>query len=131
MGAIWSSEKPSSSAPDDLEQPPHPPTQSNYPRYYGEAVPPVCSDRLEDLYDELYEKLYYVQHTNQEDYIVAFHACEKDNLRVEPEEWFILAERIPRVYEYLAHRSANTNINTIDVNVDVDTPIDLHPRIVK
>ncbi|KAJ5886351.1 uncharacterized protein N7473_009025 [Penicillium subrubescens] len=131
MGAIWSSEKPSSSAPDDLEQPPHPPTQSNYPRYYGEAVPPVCSDRLEDLYDELYEKLYYVQRTNQEDYIVAFHACEKDNPRVEPEEWFILVERIPRVYEYLAHRSANTNINTLDVNVDVDTPIDLHPRIVK
>lgn len=120
MGASRSS--PSSSAAD-LEQPPEPPSQSKYPRCYGDVVPSVCSDRPEDFYDELYEHIYFVQHANQ-DCIVAFQCCEKENPRVDPEEWFLIAERIPRVYEYLAH-STNTP------NVDVDQPIDLHPRIVK
>lgn len=130
MGAIWSSENPSSSGASDLEQPPEP-ESPNYPRCYGDVVPSVCSNRPEDCYDELYQKMYYVQHTNHQDCIVAFQACEKDNPRVEPEEWFELVERIPRVYEYLAHRNADTSIITLDVNVDVDTPIDVHPRIVK
>ncbi|KAF7155934.1 hypothetical protein CNMCM6106_007846 [Aspergillus hiratsukae] len=77
----------------------------------------------EDFYDELYEQMYFVQHANQ-DCIVAFQLCEKENPRVDPEEWFLIAERIPRVYEYLAH-STNTP------NVDVDQPIDIHPRIIK
>lgn len=125
MGVTWSLRRPQepSSSGADLEQPPDPPSQSKYPRRYGDVVPSVCSDRLEDLYDDLYEKMYFVQHANQ-DCIVAFQLCEKENPRVDPEEWFILAERIPRVYEYLAH-STNTP------NVDVDQPIDLHPRIVK
>ncbi|RHZ69171.1 hypothetical protein CDV55_107067 [Aspergillus turcosus] len=121
MGASWSSDRPgepsSSSSAADLEQ------QSNYPRCYGDVVPSVCSDRPEDFYDELYEQMYFVQHINQ-DCIVAFQKCEKENPRVDPEEWFIIAERIPRVYEYLAH-STNTP------KVDVDQPIDLHPHIVK
>jgi hypothetical protein len=71
----------------------------------------------------LYDKIYFVQHKNQ-DSIVAFENCEKDHPRVDPEEWYILAQRIPRVYEYLAHST-----NTPDV--DLDRPIDLHPRIVK
>ncbi|GLI81432.1 hypothetical protein PoHVEF18_009813 [Penicillium ochrochloron] len=125
MGASWSSdrtEEPSSSA-IDLEKPPDPPSQSKYPRCYGDVVPSVCSDRPEDLYDELYEQMYFVQHANQ-DCIVAFQQCEKENPRVDPEEWFVIAERIPRVYEFLAHRT-----NTL--NVDVYQPIDLHPHIVK
>ena len=113
--------EPSSSAVD-LEEPPDSPSQSKYPRCYGDVVPSVCSDRPEDLYD-LYEQMYFVQHANQ-DCIVAFQQCEKENPRVDPEEWFIIAERIPRVYGYLAHRT-NTP------NVDVDQPIDLHPHIVK
>ncbi|KAB8257038.1 hypothetical protein BDV32DRAFT_160763 [Aspergillus pseudonomiae] len=116
MGASWSSDHPA-----DLEQHPDPPSQSKYPRY-GDVVPSVCSDRPEDLYDELYEQIYFVQHANQ-DCIVAFQRCEKDNPRVDPEEWFTIAERIPRVYEHLAHR---TNVP----NVDIDQPIDLHPYIV-
>ncbi|KAF9891515.1 hypothetical protein FE257_003982 [Aspergillus nanangensis] len=129
MGASWSSGPghPSSST-TDLEQPPDPPTQSKYLRCYGDVVPSVCGDRSEDFYDELYDKMYFVQHANQE-CIVAFHCCEKGNPRVEPEEWFVLAERIPRVYEYLARTSSSTtNTPTVDA---VDHPIDLHPRIVK
>ncbi|KNG86499.1 hypothetical protein ANOM_005131 [Aspergillus nomiae NRRL 13137] len=117
MGASWSSDHPT-----DLEQHPDPPSQSKYPRY-GDVVPSVCSDRPEDLYDELYEQIYFVQHANQE-FIVAFQRCEKENPRVDPEEWFTIAERIPRVYEYLAH-------STSAPNVDIDQPIDLHPYIVK
>ncbi|KAJ5370771.1 uncharacterized protein N7496_006863 [Penicillium cataractarum] len=125
MGTSWSSNRtadPSFSAVD-LEQPPDLPIQSKYPRCYGDVVPSVCTDRPEGFYDELYEQMYFVQHANQ-DCIVAFHKCEKENTRVDPEEWFNLAERIPRVYEHLAR---STNIP----NVDVDQPIDLHPRIVK
>ncbi|KAE8342182.1 hypothetical protein BDV24DRAFT_162733 [Aspergillus arachidicola] len=127
MGASWSSTRPEepSSAAADLEQNRDPLSQSRYPRYYGDVVPLVCSDRPEDFYDDLYDKMYFVQHANQ-DCIVAFQQCEKENPRVDPEEWFIIAERIPRVYEYLAH---STNTPTVDV--DVDRPIDLHPRIVK
>lgn len=111
MGASWSSDRP------DL------PSQSKYPGYYGDVVPPVCSDRPEDLYDDLYDHMIFVQHASQ-DCIVAFQRCEKEDVRVDPEEWLNIAERVPRVYEYLAH-STNT------LNVDVDQPIELHPRIVK
>lgn len=125
MGASWSSERseqPSSSAAD-LENPPDPTSPSKYPRCYGDVVPSVCGDRSEGFYDALYEKIYFVQHQNQ-DSIVAFQNCEKDNPGLDPEEWYLLAERIPRVYEYLAH--------CIDIpDVDLDRPIDLHPRIVK
>ncbi|PLB53261.1 hypothetical protein P170DRAFT_379870, partial [Aspergillus steynii IBT 23096] len=123
MGVSWSSgrpEEPSSSA-TDLEQAPDPPSQPKYPRCYGDVVPSVCGNRNEDFYDELYEQIYFVQHVNQ-DCIVAFQLCEKDNPRVDPEEWFIVAERIPRVYEHLAH---SINIP----NVDIEKPIDIHPRI--
>lgn len=125
MGAGWSSDHPEEPlfSAADLRQPPNPPSQSKYPRCYGDVVPSVCSDRPEDFYDELYEQMYFVQHAYQ-DCIVAFQQCEKENPRVDPEEWLFIAERIPRVYEYLAH-STNTS------NVDVDQPIDLHPRIVK
>ncbi|KAE8357520.1 hypothetical protein BDV27DRAFT_151255 [Aspergillus caelatus] len=124
MGTSWSSDRPeeSSSSAADLEQNLDPPSQSKYPRCYGDVVPSVCSDRPEGFYDELYEQMYFVQHANQ-DCIVAFQQCEKENPRVDPDEWFIIAKRIPRVYEYLAH-STNTP------NVDRDQPIDLHPYIV-
>lgn len=126
MGASWSSNHPEQPLDSgaDLEQPPNPPSQSKYLHCYGDEVPSVCGDRFEDFYYALYDKIYFVQHKNQ-DSIVAFESCEKDNLRVDPEEWYILAQRIPRVYGYLAHSSTNTP------NVDLDRPIDLYPRIVK
>lgn len=125
MGASWSSNHPKQplDSGTDLEQPPDPLSQSKYLRCYGDVVPSVCGDRFQNFYDALYDKIYFVQHKNQ-DSIVAFENCEKDNPRVETEEWYILAQRIPRVYEYLAY-----SINTPDV--DLDRPIDLHPRIVK
>lgn len=124
MGASWSSGRPEEpSSADDLEGQPDPPSYPKYPCWYGDVVPSICGDRLEDFYDELYEEMYFVQHANQ-DCIVAFQQCQKEMPRVEPEEWFAIAERIPRVYEYLAH-------NTNTPNVDIHQPIDLHPRIVK
>lgn len=78
MGASWSSERTeeSSSSAIDLEKTPDPPSQSKYPHCYGDVVPSVCSNRPEDLYDELYEQMYFVQHTNQE-CIVAFNNARK------------------------------------------------------
>ncbi|BAE54676.1 unnamed protein product [Aspergillus oryzae RIB40] len=97
MGAGWSSDHPEEPlfSAADLRQPPNPPSQSKYPRCYGDVVPSVCSDRPEDFYDELYEQMYFVQHAYQ-DCIVAFQQCEKENPRVDPEEWLFIAERIPR-----------------------------------
>lgn len=95
MGTSWSSDRPEpSSSAVDVEQPPDPPSQSKYPLCYGDVIPSVCSDRPEDLYDELYEQMCFVQHANQ-DCIVAFQQCEKENPRVDPEEWFINAVRNP------------------------------------
>ncbi|KAK5807285.1 hypothetical protein VI817_001543 [Penicillium citrinum] len=126
MGASWSTVHPGkpSDLGVDLEQPPDPPSQSKYLRCYGNVVPSVCGDRLEDFYDALYDKIYFVQHKYQ-DSIVAFEDCEKEHPCVEPEEWFILSSRIPRVYKYLAHSSTNAP------DIDIDRQIDLHPRIVK
>lgn len=121
MGASWSSDHPTENSANTEQT--DPPSHPKYLALYGDVVPEVCSDRPEDCYDDLYEDMYYVQHASQ-DCLVAFQSCQKDNPRIEPEDWFALAERIPRVYEYLAH-SINMR------NVDLDQPIDLHPRIVK
>lgn len=47
-----------------------------------------------------------------------------DNPRVDSEEWFVIAERIPWEYEYLAP-------STSSQDVDLEEPIDLQPRIFK
>ncbi|KAL5363471.1 hypothetical protein BJX96DRAFT_187020 [Aspergillus floccosus] len=89
----------------------------------GDVVPSVCGPRREDYYHDLYQEVYFVLHQNQ-DSIVSFQVCHKDNPRVDPEEWFAIVDRVPRVYEYLAH-------STNQPHTHIDQPIDIHPRIVR
>ncbi|KAL5358245.1 hypothetical protein BJX96DRAFT_163621 [Aspergillus floccosus] len=119
MGSGWSSGREQAS---DLEQPPDPVRQSKFdPRLYGNVVPSLCGTRLDNCYTDLYEEMYFVQHQNQE-CIVAFQS-QTDDPRKDPEERSALAERTPRVYQYLARRT-----NAPDA--EIDGPIDVHPRIV-
>ncbi|KAE8379635.1 hypothetical protein BDV26DRAFT_258871 [Aspergillus bertholletiae] len=125
MGLTWSSGRPEQSPPDhepDLEQPPNAEQPKGLP-WPGDVVPSVCSPRCEDYYHDLYQEMYFVLHENQE-CIVAFQVCYKDNPRVDPEEWFAIADWVPRVYECLAQ-------STNEPDAHMDQTIDVHPRIVK
>ncbi|GES63598.1 hypothetical protein ATEIFO6365_0007028500 [Aspergillus terreus] len=117
MGSTWSSGRPEQVPPDleGAEQPKDLP-------WPGDVVPSVCSPRREDYYHDLYQEIYFVQHKNRE-CIVAFQVCHEANPGVDPEERFAIVDRVPRVYEYLAHSTNEL--------ADTDQPIDIHPRIVK
>lgn len=123
MGSAWSSAR-SDQSPPDLEAAEQPKEPKDMPwPWPGDVVPSICSPRREDYYYELYDEIYFVEHTNQE-CIVVFQICQKGNSRVDPEDWFAIVDRVPRVYEYLAH-------STNGLHADIDQPIDIHPRIVK
>ncbi|GES61954.1 MFS general substrate transporter [Aspergillus terreus] len=72
--------------------------------------------------DHLLRTTFIVQHQNQE--CIAAFQCQTDDPRKDPEERSALAERIPRVYQYLTQRTNAPDAET-------DRPIDVHRRIVQ